>query len=298
MNNSTRLHDRVSFYKYMSSNTAKAVLENSTLRWSSPTLFNDPFDVPREMSFGIAPKEITEALSDRIIKLIESPPAHTVDLYLKLRLIVETVKKGVSESVKQELIEGLKDDATELEPSGESMDELRAMWRKFIPDFRILCLAESPSHEAMWCHYASKYTGAVFEFQCIEELDSAWFMAKPVKYPETKPDVYTAEGWAKILIMSHEKAIRAILDVSTYTKSKDWSYENEWRITSFKRPNDAGDFTDYKFHPDELSAIFLGPMITNEDREQLCKLAQNYPKASILDAEIGLDREFKFKKLG
>jgi hypothetical protein len=39
------LHDRKHFYKYTTAETAKTVLQNGTLRWSSPSLFNDPFDV-------------------------------------------------------------------------------------------------------------------------------------------------------------------------------------------------------------------------------------------------------------
>ena len=46
----TRIHDREYFYKYMSASTAEVVLGNRTLRWSAPTEFNDPFDVPRELS--------------------------------------------------------------------------------------------------------------------------------------------------------------------------------------------------------------------------------------------------------
>jgi len=42
---SNRLHDRRSFFKYTSAATAKLVLNNRTLRWSSPSLFNDPFDI-------------------------------------------------------------------------------------------------------------------------------------------------------------------------------------------------------------------------------------------------------------
>ena len=32
-------------YKYVTVNTAKIVLETGKLRWSSPFMFNDPFDV-------------------------------------------------------------------------------------------------------------------------------------------------------------------------------------------------------------------------------------------------------------
>ena len=40
-----RRHDRQYFYKYVSAKTAQAILTTRTLRWSSPILFNDPFDV-------------------------------------------------------------------------------------------------------------------------------------------------------------------------------------------------------------------------------------------------------------
>ena len=90
-----RLHDRSSFFKYSSASTARLVLENKTLRWSSPSLFNDPFDVPRELSFGITPVEINDALARRFISLIENPPEDTSELGPKLRLIVDIVKRGI-----------------------------------------------------------------------------------------------------------------------------------------------------------------------------------------------------------
>ncbi len=296
MRNPNRQHDRKSFFKYVAPGTAKAIFENSTLRWSSPILFNDPFDVPREMSFGITPENIMHALSLRMTELIESPPDDTSNLNPGVRLIIETVKKGIPEELKKELIDGIKDVANEHKPRSDSLEELRAMWRAFIPDFRILCLAESPAHSAMWSHYAEQYSGVVFEFRCVDELDSAWLAAKPVRYPKSKPEVYTAAGWAKILTMPNDQAIRTIIDIATFTKSQEWSYEKEWRITSFKRPNDIGHFTDYKFHPDEISAVYLGPMVSTSDREILIKLAENYPKVIVWDVLIGLDRAFHFKK--
>ena len=38
-------HQRTDFFKYMSFDTAKAVLTNQQLRWSPASLFNDPFDL-------------------------------------------------------------------------------------------------------------------------------------------------------------------------------------------------------------------------------------------------------------
>jgi hypothetical protein len=53
--------------------------------------------------------------------------------------------------------------------------------------------------------------------------------------------------------MWNEIAAQKILDVSTYTKAPDWSYENEWQSVTFKRPTDSGHFADYKRDRRELA---------------------------------------------
>jgi hypothetical protein len=63
MRSPNRRHDRESFFKYMSAAMAAIVLQNRTLRWSSPVLFNAPFDVPWELFFGLSPEDIAQALA-------------------------------------------------------------------------------------------------------------------------------------------------------------------------------------------------------------------------------------------
>lgn len=55
-------------------------------------MFNDPFDVPRELSYGITPVQIIEALGKRCALLIENPPENTSDLNPDIKAIVDTVK--------------------------------------------------------------------------------------------------------------------------------------------------------------------------------------------------------------
>lgn len=294
MRSKNRTHNRHSFFKYMSASTAAIVLKNCTLRWSSPLLFNDPFDVPRELSFGISSEAIVRALSDRITKLIEHPPEDLSKLEPRLRLLIETVKKGISSELKTQLIAGLTDSAETLRPEGQSMNELRAMWQSFLPDFRILCLTESAAHSAMWFHYADQYRGVVLEFQCNDELDSAWLGAKPVTYPAQKPDVYTADGWAKLLTSVGEDGVGSLLEIATYTKAPDWSYENEWRITSFKKEPEVGLFTDYRFNPQELAGVYLGPKMESENRQVMKALAAKFSDVTAYDVSIGMSREIVF----
>lgn len=292
-----RCHDRTSFFKYTSASTAKLVVENSTLRWSSPVLFNDPFDVPRELLFGITSTEVFAATGRRFKSLIEQPPEDTSNLEPKLRLIIDTVKNGISEKLRAELIAGIMEMPDTYQPTDINLDEFRNLWRSWIPEFRILCLTESPAHSAMWFHYADQYKGVVLEFDCSDELDSAWLAAQPVSYLEAKPEVYDAYGWAKLIMMPRELAIKTILNVSTYTKSPDWSYENEWRITSFKRPSDDGLFTDYKFNSKELLSIYLGPLISQTDKASLLVACAKYPNIKIFEVTIGMSRAFVFEQI-
>jgi hypothetical protein len=134
----------------MSADVARLVLTNRTLSWSSPLLFNDPFDVPRELSFGIAADALVQALAQRMTQLIETPPDDTTWLEPKLQLIIETVKKGISAELRNEMISGLQDIASWHRPEGRSMYEMRDLWKSWLPNHRVLCLTESATHAAMW----------------------------------------------------------------------------------------------------------------------------------------------------
>lgn len=275
----------------MSASTAAIVLRNRTLRWSSPVLFNDPFDVPRELSFGVTPEQIVNALADQFSALIENPPEDTSPFEPKVQLLLEAVKRGITPELKRELLAGVRDIAATQRPNSHNLDALRNLWRSWLPDHRILCLTESPAHTAMWYHYADRYRGAVLEFECVDEIDSAWLAAKPVTYPTEKPFIYTAEGWAQLLNMPPEVAVRTIIHTATYTKSPDWSYEAEWRVASFKRPTDIGDYTDYKFDSRELGSVYLGPMMSSSDRTALLDVAAAFPDVKIRNVSIGMSRE-------
>jgi len=278
----------------MPAETAKVVLSRRTLRWSSPILFNDPFDVPREMSFGVESAEIFKALSKRVASLIDRPPENMSALTPELKLIADVVKRGIPRELKDKMLAGIQALAAAHVPNDGPLDELRQLWRSWLPDFRILCFTASPAHVAMWYHYAKQYTGAVLEFRCVDELDSAWLAAKPVTYPSAKPLPYTAEGWADLLMLNHGIAVRTILDSATYTKSPDWSYEAEWRIASSKRPRDTGHFSDYPYHPYELGAVYLGPLMSATDREEVVTLARDFPDARVWNVQVGMNRELVF----
>lgn len=278
----------------MPASTARVVLSSTNLRWSSPLRFNDPFDTPREMAFGVKPIDITKALEHRLKELVRSPPADASRLQPKVRLIVEAARHAPPEA-RSGFVSAITQGFAGQQPSGASLDELRAIWRGFIPDFRILCLTEDPASASMWNHYADELKGAVLEFACVDELDSPWLVARPVTYATRAEDMFSAGELADILLMPQREAQAAILDWATFRKSPEWSNEKEWRVVSSKRATGVGDYTDFSFHPAELSAIYLGPRMPTADREALIAATRSFPRVRVVQVEIGKGQGFQFQ---
>ena len=289
-----RTHDRSRFYKYMTAKTASLVLQNLTLRWSSPVEFNDPFDIPREILWGINASDIQKASLKYLLDLMTDPPEKTDGFKPQVRMVLEAIKNA-DDASKSNIIQEIKEFPREDLIASPSLEELKNLWRNLIPEFRILCLCEDHDTISMWYHYADKYRGVVVEFECIDDLDSAWLVAEPVVYVKSIPEISTASGWATVLFMSQEKAVQTLFKVCAYSKALDWSYEKEWRVTSFKRPDEIGTISDYAFNPRELKSVYLGPLIDRKDQDEILKLINDLlPHVVVYKTQIGMNLSFNF----
>jgi hypothetical protein len=80
-------HDVKYFYKYVTVETALLILQNRTLKYSSPVIFNDPFDVQTKVDFGFEVSDFMEAFIDELYRLVhaEQEPVgdNTVPLFKK-----------------------------------------------------------------------------------------------------------------------------------------------------------------------------------------------------------------------
>ena len=99
-------------------------------------MFDDPFDVVRELAEGIKVSDIQECMIKEMIE-IASKGQVPVGLNPRARRIVGLVRQLSDSTPKQELIDTLR--GTELIQRSEGLEELRSVWRDLVPDFRILC---------------------------------------------------------------------------------------------------------------------------------------------------------------
>jgi hypothetical protein len=289
-----RVHERRNFFKHLRADIAKTVIATRKLRWSSPLLFNDPFDFSQELRLGFDEAQLSAAVTEKIASLLErgEPPQATMHpkVVLMLRLTAQA-----SEEVRRELASELrKSSAAAARGQFDALQELKSTWKAMVPGFRVLCLSEVNDATPMWAHYAGGYTGAVLEFRAIDELDSGFLLGRPVEYRDV-PAIAAPADWAECLITPGAVQDRLFREYQ-YVKTPEWSYEREWRIVTGARPKETEMFGDYAFHPLELSAIYFGPKCSAQDRSDLLVLlAHGLAHVEAYDAIITDARKLVFR---
>jgi hypothetical protein len=128
----------------------------------------------------------------------------------------------------------------------------------------------------MWAHYGDKHKGYCLEFS-TEPEGSFFSSAEEVRYKPNYPVVKMFTGdkldWGK---------------ESFLTKSTDWAYEEEWRLTS-KQPGHID------FPPETLLGLILGCKMLDTDQQQILAWnATRHPSVKIFRA-IMHEREFKLQ---
>jgi len=130
-------------------------------------------------------------------------------------------------------------------------------------------------NKLMWSHYADGLRGFCMGFdrqQLIDSLNTKEKIVKTIKYTNKPIDInkYKKDGPP-----SREEALSII-----YTKSKEWEYENELRITIQDENNLIG------FDPQSLRQVVIGGKVPEDQRKVLVSAIQaNYPNVEIMIAQ-------------
>jgi hypothetical protein len=293
-----RSHERRYFYKYVSPECAKRILETRTLRWSSPRLFNesnDPFDTSQELRIDFTTAELNSQLNEDWASLVERGTAGSVKhpVLAMLGRILDSASPTERAAFANEL---RKESPMAAPEQTEALNAIRQRWRDVVPTLRFLCLSELNDVASMWLHYADKYKGMVFEFEAIDEIDSCFLVARPVTYTDTTPSIADASAWARCLYGQRDETLERLMEEYQYTKATSWAYELEWRIASRARSGDAALFTDYSFHPRELSRVFFGSKCSHADKTDVLKLLSNgLEHVACCEAIVGGQGKFSFR---
>jgi len=269
-----KIHDRDVFYKYRTAAGALEIIGKLQVCCSSPVLFNDPFHTLIELRLGFDPAQAARLLWVKYQQIIHGEIEYTCPKNTKLGWLINYFKENpdkVGPYVPFESVSANFENLNQKAIAENILEESNRVWLEFLRNERIFCMSEVYDEILMWSHYADHHRGAVIEFKCLPHLDRAFNVASKVNYTKTKPKFGTFDQW-----FDHSSGRRFIdaLDLSSqysFTKSYHWQYEKEWRFALKKT---SPDDTLYEFRPilpQELSAVYLGCRIAEDNKEQIVK---------------------------
>ena len=274
-------NNRIHFFKYVTADTAKIILKNRTLRWSSASELNDPFDMQFDMTVNFSRDQLIEAGIEKAWTLYTSNKKITP--VNEISYLIEQLKSN-EKNLTKDKIRYIFSPALKhcYEILLQELPKTNKITRPNLSKIKILSLTSRPDNNLMWTHYSNNHTGVVLRFKSIPTIDSPYGMAKPMNYVSELPSFYELDEVINLLTGVSDTDHKKVIDKIIYTKSEDYAYEEEWRVSLGTGRNISVPFEDLNFHKSELDGVILGLKTNKDDSASLQSLAKNYPMIEMM----------------
>ena len=271
-------------YKYVTADTGKKMLRFGSLRWSTPPILNDPFDMQFAFQLRYDPQVIRTMAAEKHWHLYSSEVVER-PLHVSGQLLRYLRNNGPLMARREfdNAFHGVIDECIQ-QTEARIQKHSRELIDLFSND-KILCLSEINDSILMWSYYAGNHSGLVFRFTDDVPL-GATKMAKPVRYVEHFPSLVSDEVFSDMLAGYDALDRRKILDDIVFTKSHHWSHEREWRIYAGSGRSKAAS-EDIPFIPEELNGVIFGLRASGETRTEILNLLKGrYPHVETMQAKV------------
>ncbi len=205
-------------------------LTNSSLKWSSPKLFNDPFDHRLRFVFPFNKDDLIRELCITIEKIVYGDeiniitPTPLSSGLLRIRSIRDQFPKD-------KFLDFMNAGAIETaDKLSIVQDKMNFLYQDYLINSRILCVSETIDNIVMWSHYANEHRGVVLRLQCIDEIDNTLLAARKVTYQTDFPSYLNIESYIRHQTGEDPRDIVEMLHELPFIKHSDWGYEKEWRV--------------------------------------------------------------------
>ena len=239
-------------------------LINKTLWFSSPSVFNDPFDCQLPVQVDNSLEEITKYLLQLNCK---------TKYYPKKQQVVERARI-------------LKQDT----------DYLKNFLRnKFFNERRFSCFVTKEdlvyNNSKMWGYYADKHRGVCLKLQFDEEIEKSFELEPGIKINPL--EIKYERAIPRFNYIRYKLNIKQDLNSSNQyflgTKSDDWRDESEVRLILEKLSGQFdSEYVEVKFKPEYLKEVIFGCNSTEENRNtirEIIKCNSEYSHVKIFQIE-------------
>ena len=234
----------------------KDVLVNNRLKCSSPSTFNDPFDVRPFQAFD------TKEFKERYFQYF--------------RILAKQKHENLSPAEVEDLIERMYRGFHEHSPPISRLHDL-------VRKCGVCCLTETGNNLLMWAHYTRGHNGYCLKFNAPNWHMNGRVISYKVEYLDEYPTVDFLAPYFENLKPEQERDYRVHFNFTKSAllrKSPHWVYEQEWRIIL----PDPGYVT---FDPANLTQIIFGVAVDKNIIEEIRQLAlKRQTPIEILKAEL------------
>lgn len=260
------------------------MLLGQSIRFSSPAVLNDPFELKPHLAALASPAHLEANITRVFPELVREELAklpEEVQALIPVETLHEILFRQLPEARRN--IQGMAE---------VLMPKLQAVMAHKLEDLiGILCLSESAENLLMWAHYADSHRGFVIEFDerspffdCrVSSKDELRYLRK-VSYSPTRPSLTLAD----------------VDDFAPFmTKGTDWKYESEWRMivpldTASKIIGEGPHAVHlFEFPAQAITSVVLGSRMAASMKEYIRQILTNSPHfchVRCVDAEI--DNEY------
>ena len=282
----------MNLYKYTSASLWGNILKDKLIRFTPPIVFNDPFEMQpfyeplrdnTEIQKHMNEAEVKAMLEEALVKEHLNLPAEMQEaLPVEFLMACAEIWSPFAVEHAPTILDGFMPIIN------------NALFGGFNENIGVLSLSEKCDNLLMWAHYAQSHSGLVIGFDGEHEYfhqqlgsDDEFRYIRKVRYSDIRPrvDLTTIEDAADIFL----------------TKSREWEYEQEWRImrplqdATEVRSIDNQTIHLFSFPPTCVREVILGYRISALNRLEIRESLANdeqYSHVKLYDAVIDI-RDYK-----
>jgi len=253
-----------SIFKYCSfdnNNLNIKNLNNNEVWLSNPSTFNDPYDC---LFTGNDISKIVKELNNSDIDkyLLEFQDNITSDEKQEIKSSKTPYDELQKVLISKELLSKENFDFFKEDMCRIISDDLELLNSNIKNTYKISCFTELNKSMLMWSHYSHNHTGFCIEYS--KDIKSNFFKYLfPINYTDKLFNITEYYNYP-----SADRNINYLLQGIT-TKSKEWTYEREWRL--IQRGELSGGI---KFPMPMPKAIYLGAKISSENLRNMKYIAK------------------------
>ena len=132
---------------------------------------------------------------------------------------------------------------------------------------KVACLTTHNDNTLMWSHYADKHKGICIEYDISQLQNNNNFILKKIDYNLSM----LLFDLKNEILLDNNKSIKSIIDLFT-VKSKEWEYEDEYRILFYDEENKNPNGTLINL---PIKSICFGIQTSREDKELIYNIVNS-----------------------